>query len=353
MPPRIYYNGDIDYKHYSTFIDMTGWQMWEHGIPDSRVRVIDVAYRKNYNTFWHCECSCGKKFISDGIRIRNGNCKSCGCFSSEQKSIRKSKEDMTGWKMWEHGVPDSRLEVVSSISYKDKEKYGISPKNRAKYWICKCTCGNTVITTTYKLKSGHTKSCGCYKSDVVSDRSHIDISGNRYGFLTAVEYCGESNWKCVCDCGKTTVARYGCLVGGYTKSCGCKQRTSISEVEISKILDANGTNYERQYKFDGCRSKRSNRFLPFDFAVMDENNSPKYLIEYDGEQHFRPVRLFGGDEKFHRQKEYDETKNEFCNNAGIPLIRIPYTKKGDITMDDLSIDTSRYVYSADDMRGGE
>lgn len=46
MPSRIYYSGDSDYKHYSTFIDMSGWIMSEHGISDSRVKVVDVAYRK-------------------------------------------------------------------------------------------------------------------------------------------------------------------------------------------------------------------------------------------------------------------------------------------------------------------
>lgn len=25
------------------------------------------------------------------------------------------KYDMTGWKMWEHGVPDSKIEVISKV----------------------------------------------------------------------------------------------------------------------------------------------------------------------------------------------------------------------------------------------
>lgn len=32
-------------------------------------------------------------------------------------------------------------------------------------WLCKCECGNQIITTTSHLKSGHTKSCGCYMRD--------------------------------------------------------------------------------------------------------------------------------------------------------------------------------------------
>ena len=29
--------------------------------------------------------------------------------------------DMTGWKMWEHGVPESRLEVIKRYELNDTE----------------------------------------------------------------------------------------------------------------------------------------------------------------------------------------------------------------------------------------
>lgn len=29
------------------------------------------------------------------------------------------------------------------------------------YWLCKCDCGNTIVTVGYCLRSGDTKSCGC------------------------------------------------------------------------------------------------------------------------------------------------------------------------------------------------
>jgi len=31
-------------------------------------------------------------------------------------------------------------------------------------WKCKCVCGNTSIVTTWQLRSGNTKSCGCIKN---------------------------------------------------------------------------------------------------------------------------------------------------------------------------------------------
>lgn len=38
-------------------------------------------------------------------------------------------------------------------------------KNRRRYWICQCDCGNlSKPIRGQSLKDGHTKSCGCIKS---------------------------------------------------------------------------------------------------------------------------------------------------------------------------------------------
>lgn len=36
-------------------------------------------------------------------------------------------------------------------------------KNR--YWECKCSCGNTILCTTGRLRSGNTRSCGCLRKE--------------------------------------------------------------------------------------------------------------------------------------------------------------------------------------------
>ena len=70
--------------------------------------------------------------------------------------------DLTGWSMWEHGVPDSRLTVI-----KRTEDY-ISPQGIHRImWECQCNCEKhgIVITSTDQLKSGRTKSCGCLQKE--------------------------------------------------------------------------------------------------------------------------------------------------------------------------------------------
>lgn len=33
------------------------------------------------------------------------------------------------------------------------------------HWVCRCACGSTVTVASNNLRNGHTKSCGCHKSD--------------------------------------------------------------------------------------------------------------------------------------------------------------------------------------------
>lgn len=38
-------------------------------------------------------------------------------------------------------------------------------------WHCRCICGKETIVTGAHLRSGHTTSCGCYQSDITTERS--------------------------------------------------------------------------------------------------------------------------------------------------------------------------------------
>jgi hypothetical protein len=79
----------------------------------------------------------------------------------------KVREDMTGWVMSEHGVPDSRLTVK-----KQTDDY-INPKGvHYARWECECSCGSdkTVVATSGHLKDGIVRSCGCLAREVAKER---------------------------------------------------------------------------------------------------------------------------------------------------------------------------------------
>lgn len=88
-------------------------------------------------------------------------------------------------------------------------------------WRCVCDCGTTTVAESYSLTSGNYKSCGCRPRGRFSD-----LSGKQFGYLTVIER-GENigpaaTWRCVCECGNSATIESWNLTSGHTKSCGCK-----------------------------------------------------------------------------------------------------------------------------------
>lgn len=119
----------------------------------------------------------------------------------------------------------------------------------------------------------------------------------------------------------------------HIKGSGCPIcKSSKGEVKILKFLSKNNLKFKTQHKFEKCKNNKTNKFLKFDFYLIDYN----LCIEFDGEQHFRPV--FGAWHKnkklatnsFIENKYRDEIKNDFCKNYNIKLLRIPYTQFNNI-----------------------
>jgi len=103
--------------------------------------------------------------------------------------------------------------------------------------------------------------------------------------------------------------------------CGCpKCNSSHGERDIISFLEKYNISYVHQHKFDNCRNKRN---LFFDFYLPDY----QICIEFDGIQHFKPIKKFGGEVKFLNTLKRDEIKNKYCEDNNISLMRIRYTDK--------------------------
>lgn len=99
-------------------------------------------------------------------------------------------------------------------------------KNGYTVWRCRCDCGGEVLLDTRRLRRETVTDCGCTSKTKPGQR---DISGMRFGRLTAVEPTGEAVrgsavWRCRCDCGGEVRAPLRQLTAGYRKSCGCLGR---------------------------------------------------------------------------------------------------------------------------------
>lgn len=111
-----------------------------------------------------------------------------------------------------------------------------------------------------------------------------------------------------------------CLPSSILAFHGCpKCKLSRGETRIANWLTLNHISYSIQHKFKNSEIPN----YPFDFYL--KYNDKQYCIEYQGEQHYKPVNRFGGEQAFQNQLIRDKKKKNFCNNNNIILIEIPYT----------------------------
>lgn len=216
------------------------------------------------------------------------------------------------------GEKFNKLTMIAPTFQKDS--------NGSMIWECVCDCGNKTTATYNNLKRGHKKSCRCAIQEYF-DYLTYDLTNKKFGMLTAQYSNGKREkdkriiWHCKCDCGNECDVDVNSLISGHTQSCGCYHR-SLREQYIESVFISNGIKYIAQYTFEDYKNIFK---LPFDFYLPDKN----ICVEYDGQQHFYPIDLFGGEYAFNKQKLNDAIKTQYCAIHNIQLIRIPYTMSND------------------------
>jgi phage FluMu protein Com len=105
---------------------------------------------------------------------------------------------------------------------------------------------------------------------------------------------------------------------GHMRGYGCPYcKSSKGEKIIKEFLEENKILFDIEKRFSDCKNKTE---LPFDFYLVDKN----LLIEYDGEQHFKEIKSWGGKKRLDYVKNNDKIKDEFARSNGIKLLRISY-----------------------------
>lgn len=134
----------------------------------------------------------------------------------------------------------------------------------------------------------------------------LDLTGQRYGFLTVLEEVPKeyikskhrySYWKCKCDCGKECIVTLSHLRSGHTKSCGCWKKQAT--INYNKLNKAKKNNYDLSGKYgigytdniDPTDLKQERNYFYFDLEDFDliKNyywffDACGYLIAYKKEQ---------------------------------------------------------------------
>jgi len=173
--------------------------------------------------------------------------------------------------------------------------------------------------------NSHLSGRGCKKCYYDSKYSSKDefiekakaVHGNKYDYSLVKYLHARKSVRIICrDHGVFNQTPNNHLRGQSCKKC----KSSKGEGEILDILMNKKISFEVQKKFKTCKSSK-NRCLKFDFYIKSHN----LLIEYDGEQHYKPINLFGGRSRFLELRKNDLIKNNWCLDNGITLLRIPYT----------------------------
>ena len=271
--------------------------------------------RKTKGKYYLCQCDCGNQKIIDKKGLVSGRVQSCGCLRAKRVSEAVTI-DLTGQRF-------GRLTVLEKVNYND------TPQKCEAKWRCKCDCGNIIEVRGTSLRKGTTKSCGCLHSELTSNQFRINEIGNTYGLLTVIEYAGstpkqDALWLCKCQCGNTKIVAGKDLRNEHTSSCGCL--ISKGESLIASYLQNHNIKYKSQYTDNSLRTK-SNGQYKFDFAILDDNQQPIKMIEFNGKQHYEQSDFFDDLEEI---KYRDKQKSIWCQQHNIPLLIIPYWKMDSI-----------------------
>lgn len=292
----------------------------------------------NHHKFFKCKCSCGEIASVDVYQLLRGMTRSCG----HLKKVRA--RGVTAKKL-----DGMKFHHLTAIRMDDSKESKIG---KHVYWICKCDlCENEKSIRSSDLISGYAKDCGCQFIKRVSDSMTQDLNGRKFGHLDVLERdmsighkSGQhARWVCKCDlCGNIESVASTTLLKRGKDRCKLCAGVSMGEQKICEILDGDNISYVHDKPYLNCKYPETGGTLRFDFRINKDSDCD-YIIEFDGEQHFKPVPMYDDGHSFQERVKRDQFKNDWCKENGIPLIRIPYRRLAKLNINDLLLETTEYL----------
>ena len=292
-------------KNYEKYKHLIGTQI-------NKWTILDIIiYEDRHDTYALAQCSCGTVKEIKLYLITTNKREDCGCGRQQRLNesvINKYKHligsTINGWTILDILPPNN--------------------EERNTFALCRCQCGTIKEVRITYLINGRSKDCGCGRKKMLQETRTKSLVGQRFGKLVVIEMLDERNkhgrimYRCKCDCGNEVNVLGNSLTTYHTSSCGCL--ISYWNTYIQNFLEENKIEYKSEYTiFIG------DNYYRYDFYL------PKYnlFIEYDGMQHYEPVRFYNcDDEEAERNlklvQEHDRIKNVYCEENNINLLRIPY-----------------------------
>lgn len=188
---------------------------------------------------------------------------------------------------------------------------------------CKCLIHDTIFSMTgSNLIAGH----GCPECAIDNRRkafakSHNDFVSELKKISPTINIKSQyvsSHKKIKCQC---SICNYEWMTTPHSLLRGdrCPKCFSISKGEetILKTLDELNIEYIYQKRFEDCKNQLP---LAFDFYIPKHN----MCIEFQGQQHYEPIKYYGGENEFKIRQKRDSIKEIYCQQSNINLLCIPY-----------------------------
>jgi hypothetical protein len=250
--------------------------------------------------------------------LNGTGCPRCAGKNKTTQAFVKEAMQIVGWEKYDF----SQVEYTGAfdkitVICREHGPWEITPDNFLHGYGCK-KCGRiqTANATRKTLEE--------YLDDVKK------VHGDRYDY-SRVEYKGNLE---LIEIGCKDHGYFWQLAGVHIGGSGCPHcKETTGEKAIRLYLQENHIKFKSEYRMDECRYKNT---LPFDFALLDKENNPIGLIEYQGIQHYEPVQFFkaSSDEEamtsFLGQQNKDHIKARYCQEKNIPFLAIPYWEKKNI-----------------------
>lgn len=290
------------------------------------------AFKKEYGTkgrkCWFVKIKCLKHnyiYETSYSNYKKCGCKKCGQEKSSQTKILQKEEIEEEFKN-NLKNEDELIKVYRKTNDLGKQQ-----------WYGKIRCKKHGIFETTK-NNYVDNNYGCWRCGVEQrakkhtlskDTVKKDFEENLKENEELIKICqkkdnnGWNHWYATLLCKKCNTM-FEISKSHHKAGKGCpKCSSSKGESKIRKYLINNNIDFSEQYRFKDCKYKLQ---LPFDFYIPSLN----LAIEYQGEQHYKPIEVFGGEEAFKKQQRNDKIKKEYCQKNNIKLLEIPYTEYDNI-----------------------
>lgn len=260
---------------------------------------------------------------SDGI---NCTCKTCG-YSWHTTATRIFK--INGCPRCNDPTKKSNEDFLKEVKQKNPHVEILSIYKNANTKVKRqcLKCGDISYQLPSSILAGVCNVCASKKLSELYSKSHEqyciefeDKFGKDYQILNEYQNIHTKLLVKHILCGNTFQFTASRISNKAVNICPyCYVKNSNGERRIQKYFNDNCVKYNTQKKFDDLCGVNGG-LLSYDFYLPDNN----LLIEYQGMQHYKPVKGFGGDNQFKKQQEHDYRKRKYAADNNIELLEIPY-----------------------------